>query len=169
MAWVAFESIRFGRIDAREEEIIHFPGLPGFPEARRFVFRGHDCGVGFGWMLCVDDPALAFVVADPAQFVHGYAPEIPQRAVRGLGAKRTTELEVVAIATVLADAAHLNLGAPVVVNRKTQRGLQVLLENGGDSHRAVFDFRTVGESVASDPGGGLSAADPPVPRSDSLR
>lgn len=78
MAWVESESLRFGRIDAREEEIIHFPGVPGFPEARRFVFREHDCGVGFGWMLCVDDPALAFVVADPAQFVHGYAPEIPR-------------------------------------------------------------------------------------------
>lgn len=163
-----FESLRFGRIDAGEDEVICFDGLPGFPEARHFVFRDHDCGMGFGWMLCVDDPALAFVVADPAQLVRDYTPEIPRRSMRALGARNTSDLEVVVIATVSAQAVRLNLAAPIVVNRKTRRGLQVLLENGGDSSQALFDFRATARPEGSERGVGLSEANLPVPRSSSL-
>ncbi len=163
-----FENLRFGRIDADEEEVIRFLGLPGFPEARHFVFRDHDCGTGFGWMLCVDDPALAFVVADPLQLVRDYAPEIPHRSMRALGARDPSDLEIVVIATVSAQSARLNLAAPIVVNRETRRGLQVLLESGGRPGQAQFELRATVRSSGSERGASLSEADPSAPRSSSL-
>lgn len=163
-----FESLRFGPIEAGEEEVIRFPGLPGFPEARQFVFRAHDCGMGFGWMICVDDPALAFVVADPLQLVRDYEPEIPHRSMRALGARNTSDLEIVVIATVSAQSARLNLAAPIVVNRETRRGLQVLLESGGGPGQAQFELRATVRSSGSERAVGLSEADPSAPRSSSL-
>ena len=36
----------------------------------------HDRESPFGWLLCVDDPELAFAVTDPCQFFPAYRPEL---------------------------------------------------------------------------------------------
>ena len=62
-------SERFGRLAFEESELLHFPGLPGFPEAKRFLIRHHDRESHFAWLISADRPDLAFVVADPWLFV----------------------------------------------------------------------------------------------------
>ncbi len=75
---------RFGVVDADSSELVELPGLPGFPRARRFVIRGHDRGTAFAWMLCADEPALAFVIANPWELVPDYAPSLSPRVLRAL-------------------------------------------------------------------------------------
>lgn len=134
-AGLRIETAHFGTIEAREDDLIHFPGLPGFPAARRFLVRRHDRGADFGWLLCADDPALAFVVASPWRFRPDYAPAIPAQTLRALGAGGADELEVLALATVAADGVTLNLAAPIVIHPGTRRGAQVILEEPGHPTR----------------------------------
>lgn len=133
---VRIETAHFGTIEAGEEELIHFPGLPGFPSARRFLVRRHDRGTDFGWLLCADDPGLAFVVASPWRFRPDYAPAIPAQALRALGARDAGELELLALVTVAADGVTLNLAAPIAIHPGTRRGAQVILEEPGYPTRA---------------------------------
>lgn len=136
MSRITIETERFGKVEADEGEIVAFPGLPGFAAARRFVIRGHDRGDTFAWLLCADDPGLAFVIANPWHLAPGYEPELPERALRALGAASADELHLVAIASVRADGTTLNLAAPLVINPRTRRGMQVILETGEWSARA---------------------------------
>ncbi|HEY8493207.1 MAG TPA: flagellar assembly protein FliW [Myxococcota bacterium] len=125
---VRIRSARFGEIEAQAAELIEFPGLPGFPAARRFLVRRHDQGDGLGWLLCADDPELAFVVASPWTFVPDYAPEVAPRWLRALGAERAEELEWLALATVDETGVALNLAAPLLIHPRTRRGMQVILD-----------------------------------------
>lgn len=137
------ETAHFGTIEAGEDELLHFPGLPGFPAARRFLVRRHDRGADFGWLLCADDPDLAFVVASPWRFQPDYAPAIPASALRALGARDAGELELLALVTVAADGVTLNLAAPIAIHPATRRGAQVILEEPGYPTRArVLDAPT---------------------------
>lgn len=127
---VRFTTARFGEIEAGDDEILRFPGLPGFPSARRFLVRRHDRSSCFGWLLCADDPELAFVVASPWQFLPDYAPALEPRWLRSLGAENPEELEVLTLATVTPDGVTLNLAAPILIHPGTRRGIQAILDGG---------------------------------------
>jgi flagellar assembly factor FliW len=137
---------RFGLVDADPSEVVELPGLPGFPCARRFVIRGHDRGTAFGWMLCADEPALAFVIANPWELVPEYAPSLSPRVLRALEVESADDLQLVAIASFSGEGATLNLAAPVAINPRTRRGMQVILESG--------DWPTRAEVIAPAPGSG---------------
>jgi flagellar assembly factor FliW len=63
-----------------ERGVIDCPnGLLGFPHAKRFIIleesEGHE--PVFRWLQSVDDPDVAFVVADPDLFAENYWENIP--------------------------------------------------------------------------------------------
>jgi flagellar assembly factor FliW len=132
---------RFGVVDADSSELVELPGLPGFPSARRFVIRGHDRGTAFAWMLCADEPALAFVIANPWDLVPEYAPSLSPRVLRALEVESADDLQIVAIASFSSEVATLNLAAPVAINPRTRRGMQVILESGTWPARADVSGR----------------------------
>ena len=121
---------RFGVVEADPGELVELPGLPGFPGARRFLIRGHDRGTAFAWMLCADQPELAFVIANPWELVPDYTPSLSPRVLRALEVESADDLQLVAIASVSTAGATLNLAAPVAINPRTRRGMQVVLEAG---------------------------------------
>lgn len=121
---------RVGEIRVREDTLIHFDGLPGFPEARRFALipEGEEDG-SFQWLACLDDPALAFVVTDPKLFFPDYAPAVPRPQLRALGARSADEVVLLAIANLAGDVPRLNLAAPLVVHLESRRAAQALLDD----------------------------------------
>lgn len=135
---------RFGVVDADSSEVVELPGLPGFPRARRFVIRSHDRGTAFAWMLCADEPALAFVIANPWELVPEYAPSLSPRVLRALEVESADDLQIVAIASFSSEVATLNLAAPVAINPRTRRGMQVILEGGNWPARAEISGRAPG-------------------------
>ena len=61
-------SVRFGDFEVAADRVLHFPeGLIGFPRARRFVILDHRPGSPFKWMLCLEQPEVAFAVVEPEQ------------------------------------------------------------------------------------------------------
>jgi flagellar assembly factor FliW len=105
--------------------------LPGFPEHRRFALaRLDDAGV-----LCalrsLDDPDLRFLVVPPGAFFSDYAPEIDDQTAAALGIDSAED--VLALVMVnpgdSASTATANLLAPVLVNHRTRRAFQVVLDD----------------------------------------
>lgn len=129
------ESRRFGCIELEEKDLLHFAGLPGFPQARRFALLGHDRGQAFAWLLCADHPELAFAVTDPWQFFPEYEPAIELRHLRPLGVGSAEELEVLAIATLGGGKIRVNLAAPLLIHVPSRRGAQVILDGSRWSTR----------------------------------
>jgi flagellar assembly factor FliW len=112
------------------DRILHFPqGLIGFPRARRFVILDHRPGSPFKWMLCLDEPDVAFAVAEPAALVPNY--EAPLALAARLLGTDPVDVALFVIVTIPPDptAMTVNLMAPVVVDVRTRRSRQLVLED----------------------------------------
>jgi flagellar assembly factor FliW len=126
------QSTRFGTLSVDDERIIDFPsGLLGFPEHRRFALIQTGEENYFFWLQSVDEPNLAFVVADPAIFFKGY--EVPlrdeTRQELRLGDEEGAErfLQVFVICNKVGEWLTGNLLGPLVVNAANRLAQQVVL------------------------------------------
>ena len=134
-----FEHRRFGELQTDASSVIEFPGLPGFPRARRFVVRGHDLGSAFAWLISLDDPELAFVIADPWAYVPAYRPSLDSRSLAAIDCEPDDELHIVSLVTFPDSALALNLAAPLVINLRSRKGHQVVLEDDAYSLREIIE------------------------------
>lgn len=128
---IRVRSSRFGEIEVPDESVLRFPqGLIGFPKARRFVILDHRPGSPFKWMLCLDEPDVAFAVVEPARFVPEYRPPL-DLAARTL-ATDPADVALFVIVTIPPDPLGMtvNLMAPVVVDVRTRVSRQLVLEDG---------------------------------------
>ncbi|HEY2388636.1 MAG TPA: flagellar assembly protein FliW [Candidatus Binatia bacterium] len=139
-ATVRVVSRRFGTLDVPVASILHFAqGLVGFPGHRRYVVLDHRPGSPFKWMLSLDEPDLAFAVANPGELVADYAPPLTL-ASRLLGATPEV-LALFVLVTIPPDPTCMtvNLMAPVVVDMRTREARQIVL----DDPRCPPDHRVV--------------------------
>lgn len=112
-------------------------GLPGFPAARHFaLMRVDDDGILYR-LRALDTPDLEFVVAAPHPFFPTYAPEIDDETARRLeleGAQDAILLVLLTVGDRLAGSTA-NLLAPIVVNARSRRAVQVVLDDRAGSLR----------------------------------
>ncbi|MCX8156991.1 MAG: flagellar assembly protein FliW [Verrucomicrobiae bacterium] len=118
--------------DARQ--VIHFPaGLLGFEHLKDYMLLGAPEEAPFFWLQVVDDPNLAFVVVPPAAVVADYTPDLSNEDVDFLGLQSPDEALVLNIVTVRGPArATVNLKGPLVINRRTLVGKQVIPLNAAE-------------------------------------
>jgi flagellar assembly factor FliW len=111
--------------------------MPGFPDDRRFVLvRLDDTGTLYA-LTSVDSAGLRFLVVPPAQFFPDYAPEIDDDALAALGVSDETDLLVLLVVTAgdgVQDAT-VNLMAPIVLDQRSRRAVQLVLTRSGLSVR----------------------------------
>jgi len=130
---------------ATESEVpqLHFGGgLPGFPDARRFVLvRLGDELSPFSVLRSLDDGNdLEFVVTHPGLFFPDYEPEIDDDTVGRLELKTADDALLLVIVTVADPVATstVNLLGPIVVNRHTRAAAQAVLGNSGYATREAL-------------------------------
>ena len=133
-----FENHRLGHVQVKESELLQFPGLPGFPDAHRFVVMEHDRQSPFAWLVCADDPDLAFAITDPFQFFPDYRPPLERWQMKALGVERPEDLVIMTIANFAGGATSLNLMAPLLINPRIGRGVQVILDRSPYSARELL-------------------------------
>ena len=126
------QSTRFGTLVVDDERVINFPhGLLGFPEHQRFALIQTGEENYFFWLQSVDEPNLAFVVADPSIFFKGYEVPLRDETRQDLqlgdeeGAERV--LQVFVICNKVGDWLTGNLLGPLVVNAGNRLAQQVVL------------------------------------------
>lgn len=132
---VTVKSTRFGEFTVPKDSLIHFPsGLIGFPRAKSFVILEHK--PPFSWLHSIEDPNLAFVVIDGAEFGPIYEGKIPY-------GDRDTELEagddyaILIVVTARPDPLQTtaNLKAPLFVNVRNKKGVQIIFDDARLSTR----------------------------------
>jgi flagellar assembly factor FliW len=119
---------------AEETSELRLPiGLLGFEHIKDYVLLANPEEEPFGWLQVRGDDSLAFVVIDPFLFVPNYQPDIPQADVEFLGLKKPNDAALLNIVTIHGPhKATVNLKGPVVINRHTHIGKQVVLVNAAD-------------------------------------
>lgn len=110
-------------------ELVH--PMPGFPDRRQFALVSLDEDGVLCALRSLEDPELRFLVVPPGPFFPDYAPDVDDGVVLELGigsADDALVLLVLKAGDSLADTTA-NLLAPVVVNRRTRRAAQVILDD----------------------------------------
>lgn len=127
------QTARFGDLDVEPELVITFPdGLIGFDRCRRFFVVRHEEGSAFRWLQSVEEPGLAFPVAEPDAIRPDYAPTVSDADARALGLTPDTPALLLTILTVPGDDPHAmtaNLLGPLVINPLTRQGRQVIVQD----------------------------------------
>ncbi len=122
---------RFGEVEYDPENLLFFPaGMIGFPNLQKFIVMPNKKKGPLFWIQSVDDPAFAFVLTDPTNFFLEYsvAPDPSERQF--LQIEEDDPCYVLCVVTVPADQnITLNLAGPILFAPKTNRAIQVILEN----------------------------------------
>jgi flagellar assembly factor FliW len=154
---VTIESQALGRITVSSDQIITFgSGLPGFPEAHRFALINDHLEPPFYCLQCVDNPALAFVVTDPAALVPEYRPKNGMSTLKELQARSLEDLQTLVTLTIPPGRPReitANLMSPFLINPEQRLGKQVVIEKPHYSHQyPVLSARPGGQPQSSGPG-----------------
>ncbi|WP_136807859.1 flagellar assembly protein FliW [Desulfosediminicola flagellatus] len=122
---------RFGQIEYDPDNLLFFPeGMIGLPQLRHFIVMPNQKQGPLFWIQCVDDPDIAFVLTNPGDFFLDYAimPDDSEREKLGIAAE--DEYFTLAVVTVPPDQnITLNLSAPILFAPKTNKALQVVLDD----------------------------------------
>ena len=127
------QSSRFGWLSVDDDRIITFPrGLLGFPDHARFALLPSNSADAaaegcFYWLQSADDPALAFVVADPVLFFKDYAVPVREDTTAELAVTDAARLQAFVICNKVGDWITGNLLGPVLVNADNKLAAQVVL------------------------------------------
>ncbi len=132
---LVIQSSRFGELTVPADSVIEFPvGVIGFPRHKRYVMLEHK--PPFSWLHSVDDPNLAFVVVDGLEFGAAYNLE-PPVGDREIDLRQDDEYAILVIVTVRSDPSltTANLKAPLFVNLRNRKGVQVIYDDARLSTR----------------------------------
>lgn len=124
---VSFQTSRFGSLQVENDKIIHFPnGLLGFPEVKRYVLMDYK-DTPLRWFQAVDEPDVAFIVAEPGIVLPGFKVELDAVTKQTLQLERDEDLVVLVVLRVEDDRVIANLKGPLMINSKLMLGVQAVV------------------------------------------
>jgi flagellar assembly factor FliW len=132
---ITFASTRFGELQVPAESVIEFPsGVIGFPHTTQYVMLEHKHP--FSWLHSVQDANLAFVVVDGFEFGQQFDVK-PPIGNKDTDLREDDEYAILIIVTVRADPrlTTANLKAPLFVNMRNRRGVQIIFDDARYSTR----------------------------------
>jgi flagellar assembly factor FliW len=109
-------------------------GLVGFPEHRRMELVYLPEQLPFLWMRVYGPSPLHFIVIEPGSIMNDYEPELFDEDAAAIGLTNPEDALVLNIVCVQPNRpleATVNLVGPVIINRRTSVGKQVVLANHG--------------------------------------
>ncbi len=128
------DTIERGPAPAASSNLVQLPlGLLGFEQIKNYALLADPAEKPFAWLKVTDEKPLSFVVIDPFVVMPDYKPEIPQADVNFLGLKEPGDALLLGIVTIHGpNRATMNLKGPVVINRQSHIGKQVIIANAAD-------------------------------------
>jgi flagellar assembly factor FliW len=120
--------------DAPPTNQVRLPlGVLGFEQIKNYLLLANPAEKPFAWLRVADNASLAFVVIDPFIVLPEYKPDIPQSDVDFLGLKDASDALLLGIVTIHGqNRATMNLKGPIVINRHTHTGKQVIIANAAN-------------------------------------
>jgi flagellar assembly factor FliW len=136
---LAIDNTRIGPLECAENQIITFgEGILGFSDYHRYILIARPETSPLALLQCVDQPELAFLVTDPTSLVTQLNLGRLNSTLHELEAQGPEDLQVLVTLTIPAGRpsdATANLVSPILINRRTRLGKQVILENQTYSHK----------------------------------
>lgn len=143
------EHTRFGTLDFTDEDVITLSGgLLGFAQSTRFLLLDLGHKGSFRWLQSLDEPALAFLVVDPCDYVQGYGIELADEEAAALQIGEETPTLVLTTASIPDSRPQdmtINLAGPIVINLEARLGRQMVV----DDERIPVRHRVFGEAEES--------------------
>lgn len=139
-------------VDVSDAALIRFPnGIVGFETIHEYALLPDPAG-GIQWLHATSGDPVAFPVLDPFLVWPDYNLTVSDAEAERLGLERSQDAQVLAIITPRDDPEQIsaNLRAPLVVNRLTRIGIQIILQDAEYSVRTSILTALVGEDVTSD-------------------
>jgi flagellar assembly factor FliW len=135
---IRLSTSRFGELEVAEDKVIHFPsGLVGLPELKRFIIIDHK-DTPVKWLQAVDDPDMAFIVVSPTLIVEDYDLALDRSVKQYIQLEKDEDLAVLVTMRVSEEDVIANFQGPIVINSRSRKGVQVVLENSNRAfHKAV--------------------------------
>lgn len=121
------QSTRFGELEVEDKNALTFLAGPlGFEKMIRWVIIENGL---LGWLQSMDDPELAFVVANPFDFYADYQFDVSDQELQLLNVGAPSDLTVLSIVSVPPQVENMtiNLLAPIVINHGEKLAKQVIL------------------------------------------
>lgn len=139
---------RFGEIEIEENKIINFPlGIPGFTHLKRYILLDYKDPVK--WLHAVDDPDIAFIVAEPFVLFPDYSFTIEDDIEEFLEIKDVADTAILVILNVTDGKLNANLKAPIIVNISKLKAMQVILEDERYSFRVPVSSLSTAQQSSS--------------------
>jgi flagellar assembly factor FliW len=119
---------------AKAETIINLPlGLFGFEQIKQYRLQARAEEAPFLWLQRLDDSRQGFLVLPPSECALSYQPDLHPDDVAFLQLHNPDDALVLNIVTLRGNGqATVNLKGPVVINRRTLTGKQLVPVNAAD-------------------------------------
>ncbi|MCS6961035.1 MAG: flagellar assembly protein FliW [Deltaproteobacteria bacterium] len=134
-ALLLIRSTRFGDLEIDAAKVIQVPsGLVGYGRPQLFVL--FEYSQPFHWLQSVDDPSLAFVVIDGLELARKFELQAPY-GDPDTDLQPEDEYAVILIVTLREpiDQSTVNLLAPIFVNMRNRRAVQVVYDDAREKVR----------------------------------
>ncbi|HUN65379.1 MAG TPA: flagellar assembly protein FliW [Bacteroidota bacterium] len=113
---------QFGELEYDAKHVILFPeGMIGFQHCTKYILIDDIDTEPFRWLVSLDDSELCFPLLDPLLVMEGYEQQVLKTDA--------SVAFVVASLHELPERSTVNLKSPVVIEKNTQRGKQIILED----------------------------------------
>ncbi len=123
-----FNTTRFGVLEVDNDRLITFPdGIPGFPDVKRYILMDYR-DTSLKWLQSVDDPDIAFIVAESKIFSPDYSVKLDDAIRQYLEIKDESDLAILVIVRVENGNIAPNLHGPLLLNAENMRGVQIVVE-----------------------------------------
>ncbi|MBQ7193913.1 MAG: flagellar assembly protein FliW [Synergistaceae bacterium] len=126
------ETSRFGTVSYSEQEILFFPrGIPAFESKHEWILAGTDDSA-VKWLQSLDDGDLALPVTSPDAVQSDYNARIPEDELHLIGSVNPQDLALLIVVSIPDSAPWnmtANLRAPILINLKTHKAVQVIALN----------------------------------------
>lgn len=125
------EAVEFETVTVKSENLVHLPlGMLGFEQIKHFALLENPHESPFRWLQVINQSNLAFLVLPGLDVFPDYEPDVPAEDVKFLGLNSPDDALVLNIVTLGAkNSATANLKGPIVLNRFSLKGKQVVLAN----------------------------------------
>lgn len=126
-------TLNLGEVTIDREKIIDFAEGPlAFEKYTKFIII--DSGTSefpFSFLQSIDEEKVGFVVMDPFLFKKDYDFVIEEEIVEELEIEKEEDLAIYSILVIPKEVEDItaNLMAPIIVNQKTKKARQVVLQN----------------------------------------
>jgi flagellar assembly factor FliW len=136
----SMKSSRFGEVTYTEEDVLFFPrGLPAFEKNHSWILTGEEENA-VKWLQNVEDGDLALPVTTPDAVMPDYNAKIPEDDLDLVGSRDLKDLALLIVVSIPEAAPWnmtANLRAPLLVNLKSRKAVQVIALNEEYSIRYV--------------------------------